>query len=345
VTLSSLRRLLPLLSVLAAPASAQVLDRGWDLNPALSALRFQSIKNVTVVEQNNFAQLAGAIEADGHAQVRVALDSIDTKIDLRNVRMRFLFFETFKFPEALIDVTITPDMVAGLAQERRRIVTVPFALTLHGVTRVGSAEVAVTLITDNRVSVATTAPISVAAADYGLAENVGKLEDAGKVTLIPSGSITFDFVFDARSAGKASITLVALAPGEAAIETKGAFSREACEVRFQTLSRTGNIYFPSGSARLEPDSVPLLNGLLDIVRRCPDLTVEVAGHTDSVGGAGLNQALSEARATAVADWLTAAGIPPGRLVVRGYGEGRPVASNDTDAGRAKNRRIEFAAVN
>jgi len=70
----------------------------------------------------------------------------------------------------------------------------------------------------------------------------------------------------------------------------------------------------------------------------------VAGHTDSVGTDSYNQGLSERRANAVKDYLTAQGIKASRLTARGYGESRPVASNDTDEGRAENRRVELIVL-
>ena len=87
------------LATLALPATAQtsLFEGGWTLQPS-SRLNFQSVKKLTVVESSSFATLVGEIDSNGVATVRVLLDSVDTKIDLRNVRMRFLFFETFKFP-------------------------------------------------------------------------------------------------------------------------------------------------------------------------------------------------------------------------------------------------------
>ena len=71
------------------------------------------------------------------------------------------------------------------------------------------------------------------------------------------------------------------------------------------------------------------------------LNVEVQGHTDNVGGDAYNQTLSEERAKSVVVWLTARGIAPVRLTARGYGKTMPIASNDDELGRAKNRRVEI----
>jgi outer membrane protein OmpA-like peptidoglycan-associated protein len=73
----------------------------------------------------------------------------------------------------------------------------------------------------------------------------------------------------------------------------------------------------------------------------PSVHVEVGGHTDSIGTDGYNQRLSERRARTVADELTRDGISASRMTVRGYGERKPVADNSTEAGRARNRRVEI----
>lgn len=74
----------------------------------------------------------------------------------------------------------------------------------------------------------------------------------------------------------------------------------------------------------------------------PDLDIEVQGHTDNVGTNAYNQKLSEARAQSIMKWLIEHGIPARRLTSKGYGKGKPVDSNDTATGRARNRRVELA---
>ncbi|PNA31448.1 OmpA family protein, partial [Pseudomonas sp. MPR-AND1A] len=75
--------------------------------------------------------------------------------------------------------------------------------------------------------------------------------------------------------------------------------------------------------------------------RCPTTNIEVAGHTDADGEDSFNQALSEKRAQSVIDYLVKAGLPADRFTAVGYGSTQPVAGNDTDDGKAQNRRIEF----
>jgi len=102
------------------------------------------------------------------------------------------------------------------------------------------------------------------------------------------------------------------------------------------------VNFDFDKSALRPDAVQILNEAVSILQRYPDMKVEVAGHTDSVGTEAYNQRLSERRAQAVYDFLTSHGITADRLVGPvGYGQTRPIAPNDTSEGRAKNRRTEL----
>ncbi len=114
-----------------------------------------------------------------------------------------------------------------------------------------------------------------------------------------------------------------------------------CQQLFSEWLSKGKIRFLSGRATIDPDSAGLLDRLIETALRCPTATVEIAGHTDTDGQDDFNQALSEKRAQAVTDYLVKAGLPADRFRTIGYGSTRPVAVNDTDEGKAENRRIEF----
>jgi outer membrane protein OmpA-like peptidoglycan-associated protein len=103
--------------------------------------------------------------------------------------------------------------------------------------------------------------------------------------------------------------------------------------------------FRSGSAVLNPGSNRVLIGALEMIKAHPDKRVLVAGHTDTVGSSPTNLKLSEARAASVRDWLAdAAGLPVTHFAIQGYGDTRPKALNDSEAGRAANRRVEITLV-
>ena len=101
------------------------------------------------------------------------------------------------------------------------------------------------------------------------------------------------------------------------------------------------INFDTGMATIKPDSEKTLDAAAEALKSAPDLRIEVAGHTDNVGKADANRALSEARAQSVMQALVARGIATSRLTARGYGQDRPATDNATEAGRAKNRRVEL----
>lgn len=101
------------------------------------------------------------------------------------------------------------------------------------------------------------------------------------------------------------------------------------------------IHFDTGSDRIRPESASTLRAILELLEADPALRFSVEGHTDNQGGSTVNQPLSEKRAAAVKGWLLAKGIAPDRLAARGWGETKPLSSNDSPEGRANNRRVEF----
>lgn len=99
--------------------------------------------------------------------------------------------------------------------------------------------------------------------------------------------------------------------------------------------------FDFDKATLKPAALEKLGHAHQVLMEHPGVKLSVEGHTDSVGTDAYNEKLSERRAQAVVDYLVSSGIDAGRLTAVGYGEGRPVASNDTAEGRAQNRRVEL----
>jgi outer membrane protein OmpA-like peptidoglycan-associated protein len=115
----------------------------------------------------------------------------------------------------------------------------------------------------------------------------------------------------------------------------------ACQSAYDTLLDGRVINFNSGSALIATESSALLDALSDVAMRCVGYRVEVRGHTDSVGDAAANQALSERRAQSVADYLVRRGVSAAQIGVSGLGESEPLDSAETAEAQAKNRRIEF----
>jgi outer membrane protein OmpA-like peptidoglycan-associated protein len=102
------------------------------------------------------------------------------------------------------------------------------------------------------------------------------------------------------------------------------------------------IYFDFNSATIKPDSETVLKQISDILHKNPSWKLSVSGHTDNIGDAAFNQGLSERRAAAVKNALvTRYGISADRLTTKGYGASRPIETNSTLEGRARNRRVEL----
>lgn len=115
-------------------------------------------------------------------------------------------------------------------------------------------------------------------------------------------------------------------------------------VRIKGQIVLNSVLFKTGSDKLLSSSFPELDRVIKYMKRKTKIRVEISGHTDNQGGDKANQKLSEKRAKSVVKYLTEKGIAENRLEYKGYGEARPVASNDTAKGRKQNRRVEFSIL-
>ena len=110
------------------------------------------------------------------------------------------------------------------------------------------------------------------------------------------------------------------------------------------LRMPSGITFPVDSSSIQPQFQTTLDQVAQTLASYNQTYVDVLGHTDSTGSDAYNQALSERRAGAVADYLASRGVARARMGIRGYGETAPIASNDSEMGRAQNRRVEIKVV-
>ncbi|MBI1798487.1 MAG: OmpA family protein, partial [Candidatus Eisenbacteria bacterium] len=113
------------------------------------------------------------------------------------------------------------------------------------------------------------------------------------------------------------------------------------------MIRLENINFATGKADLQPEDLPTLDIVGQVLEKWSQLKIEIAGHTDDRGSAKLNQKLSEARAQSVLDYLEHkyTDLKPEQFSSKGYGESKPLVPNTSDLNRAKNRRVEFSVLN
>ncbi len=110
------------------------------------------------------------------------------------------------------------------------------------------------------------------------------------------------------------------------------------------LNMPSGITFDFDRYDLKPEFRPVLDNLASTLNEYYQTRIEIVGHTDSKGSDAYNQTLSQNRANSVANYLGGRGVASNRMIVSGAGETRPVASNDTEAGRAQNRRVEITLV-
>lgn len=108
-----------------------------------------------------------------------------------------------------------------------------------------------------------------------------------------------------------------------------------------TIQLPGAILFDFDSSEIRPDAERALNDVAKVIAAYPGRPARIEGHTDSIASDDYNLSLSKRRAQAVMDWLSAHGVERTRLSSAGFGESKPVASNDDAAGRQKNRRVEI----
>ncbi len=120
--------------------------------------------------------------------------------------------------------------------------------------------------------------------------------------------------------------------------------RKRVTVSKDKIELNEKVYFAYDKAKIESRSYPLLNEVATVLDDNPDIQVRIEGHTDSQGSESYNQKLSQRRAESVVDFLADKGIDRSRLNAKGFGESQPIASNSTEAGRAKNRRVEIEII-
>ncbi len=146
------------------------------------------------------------------------------------------------------------------------------------------------------------------------------------------GFVTCNSKFDCKNSIPRNLIYIICCPKDSSI-----FSN----LKNDSTLRLENIYFKTGEAQLLSASYNELNELFEYLNKNSQINIEVLGHTDNIGNDISNKLLSENRAKAVAVYLVNKGIMPARITSKGYGESKPIANNDTEEGRSKNRRVEI----
>ena len=144
----------------------------WQVGPG-SQVQFVSIKNNTIGEVSHFETLAGTVTDAGEVEVRVALDSVETNIGIRNERMKKMLFEVGLYPEAVITAQLNAEAIAAMSQGG--VASAALIIDLHGQTVTKDASLSVA-VTDQGVRATTTQPILLSASEFGLEGGVAALQ-------------------------------------------------------------------------------------------------------------------------------------------------------------------------
>ena len=123
-------------------------------------------------------------------------------------------------------------------------------------------------------------------------------------------------------------------------EEPGTVENKGCPV-YEKVEFATHIGFQTGSAKLTPESYPYLDQLVQLMIDNPDCWVKLDGHTDSTGSDAINNKISQQRVDSIKYYLVDKGINPNRIIAKGHGSSKPIATNDTAEGRAQNRRVEI----
>ena len=179
----------------AEPAPANSGE--WQVVPDASRLTYVSVKSGEVLETNRFTGLSGSVSEGGTATVTIDLSSLETGVDIRNQRLRDLFFEISDYPTATVTAEIDPEAFADLAIGETTVQPLAATLSLKGIEGQIDTEVDVTRTGPDRVVAMSSEPVIVYADAFGLSGGIEQLREiAGLPSITPAVPVTFALVFE-----------------------------------------------------------------------------------------------------------------------------------------------------
>lgn len=181
-----------------APAEApSVTGTQWTVDTDASELSYVSIKQGEIAEANTFETINGSVAADGAATIEIDLASVSTGVDIRDERMRDIFFAVANNPKATVTAQIDPTAFEALGVGESADTTLDGALSLAGVEAPFQAEVSVTRAGPDRVIAVTDKPIIIDAGRFELADELGQLQELAGLEAISSAvPVTFSIAFE-----------------------------------------------------------------------------------------------------------------------------------------------------
>ncbi len=332
--------------------SARSANMGNSIQAALNA---NNMNGITTAMSGNVAKLSGDITSEQarQAAVSIAQNAQCEKCGDREAGKRWHEVDGSGLKIAV--ASISPYTLTGLRTDDGGIVLDGYAQNAdEKASMLAAAEAAFPgNVTDNTIKIAPGAPnahwLDVARANIA---GLGSLESGqfgmedlnsvlrgqtASVELRTSVNLSIDGLPEGYN-GAANIVV----PDAAAINTGQIKSANICQELFETIKGESKVNFAYNRAEIRGlSSISLLNNLASAATQCSSFRIAVEGHTDADGSAAYNLGLSRRRAEAVKDYLVQNGVDSDNVTGGGYGESRPIASNDTPQGMAANRRIEF----
>jgi polyisoprenoid-binding protein YceI len=181
-----------LLACVSYTASAE-----WVLNNAESTLNFISIKKLTVGEVHTFKNLEGSLNDNGEVTVDVSLSSVDTKISIRDDRMKKVLFEVAKFSKATVSTKVDVKRINSLKAGESFLQNLPLELSIHGQQNKVDAELRITALAGNKILATTVKPIIIKMGDYKLEKGIELLKALAKLSSISTvAPVTVSFIFE-----------------------------------------------------------------------------------------------------------------------------------------------------
>ena len=184
----------------AAENAVTLAEGDWAIDPKASHLAYVSVKAGEIAEANRFDNVSGSMTAEGVARLEVALASVNTGVDIRDERMREIFFEVAEFPSAVVTAQIDPAKFAALEVGKAMVQPVTAKLVLKGMEADVEARVQVARISEDRVIASTTQPIIITTDMFGLTDELGELRALAQLPSIsPAVPVTFTLAFQRTS--------------------------------------------------------------------------------------------------------------------------------------------------
>jgi polyisoprenoid-binding protein YceI len=183
-----------------SPAGSEgtpLAEGDWKLDGAASELSYVTIKADEIAETNTFEGLSGGVTADGAANISIDLASVSTGVDIRDERMRDVFFVVADNPEASITAQIDPASFEGLAIGESVDTPLEGTIALKGAEVGFQADISVTRVSDNRVLAVSDKPVIVSAGQFGLTDGLAELQSLAELpSITPVVPVTFSLTFE-----------------------------------------------------------------------------------------------------------------------------------------------------